>query len=182
MTKGKKNGEKPGDKKIVKIQDKQRQKENQKVQDSFNGTITKIKNKKDIPEISYKFEGQSSKKEMKIKGIEKPEDEFLSAMQSLKDFFVEVTELEEHREDITIFCVSFSKNGVVISGQYELKKTGLNTSLPINTPHIPFNSNGGYKVPEDVKEQFKELSACTVRYIERETQDRQTKLPLAEVK
>lgn len=182
MTKGKKPGKKTGDDKVVKIQDKQREKENQKVQESFNGTITKIKIKKDIPEISYKFEGQSSKKEMKIKGIEKPEDEFLAAMQSLKDFFVEITELEEHREDITIFCVSFSKNGVVVSGQYELKKNDLNVPLPINSPHIPFKSNGGYEVPEDVKEQFKELSACVVRYIERETTDRQTKLPLAEVK
>lgn len=182
MAKNKKTGGKSGSDKVVQIKDKQKSKENEKTQESFSGTITKIKIKKDIPEISYKFEGQSSKKEMKIKGIEKPEDEFLAALQSLKDFFVDITEIEEHRDDVKITCVSFSKTGVVLTGQYELKKNGLNVPLPINSPHVVFKSNSGYEIPEDVKEQFKELSACVIRYIERETTDRQQKLALAEVK
>lgn len=166
--------------KVTNIKDKQRKKENQETQERFSGAITKIKMKKSIPEIFYKYEGHSSKKEMKIKGIEKPEDEFINAMQSFRDFFADICELEEHRDEITITGFSFSKTGVVLTGQYELKKNGLNVPLVFNSPHVVFKANGGYEIPEDVKEQFKELSACVVRYIERETKERQTKLPLAE--
>ena len=182
MAKGRKPGKKSGDDKVVQLKDKQKEKETQKTNEGFSGKITKIKIKKEIPEIFYKFEGQSSKKEMKIKGIEKPEDELLEAIQSLKDFFVDICEIEGHQDEITINGVSYSKTGVVIMGQYELKKNGLNVPLPINSPHVVFESNGGYEIPEDVQEKFEELNACVVRYIERETADRQQKLPLAEVK
>lgn len=148
--------------KVVNIKDKNKSKQD------FDGIITKIKIKKQIPEIFFKKDDNISTRETKTKGKEIPLDDFFAALQDLKDVFLEVCDLEQKREKTTILCVTFAEKGVVITGQYELSK--IKTSLTVNSPLIRYDKNaGGYEITKETKGKFEKLKNEAIRYLKGES-------------
>ena len=155
----------------------------QKEVQGFNGTISKVKLKKEIPEIWFKVDGARSTRDIKLTAKEKPLDEFSATLQNLKGLLCNVCEIEEKSDYMTVLGVSFSKTGVVISGTYQLVKNGIKCPVPINTPHIVFDSKGaGYEIPEDEQEKIEEFKAAVIRYVNGETAEKQTTLDFLEAK
>lgn len=157
------------DDKIVKLEKKQTKKA---VQD-FGGFISKIKFKKEVPEIKYKSNGRKSSKDTTVKGRERPLDSFLAAMQDLKEYFVEVCEIENKMENTIITGVSFSEKGVVITGQYELLNNKQKIQMPLNTPLIRYEAQKGLKVPQEVEELLEKLKFEAIQYINGEYAEKQ---------
>lgn len=148
----------------------------------FDGVISKVKLKKDIPEIWFKINGERSTKDIKLTAKERPLDEFPATLQNLKNLLCDVCEIKDKFEYTTITGVSFSKKGVVIMGTYKLINNGIKCPVPINTPHIFFDSNGsGYEIPENEQEKIEEFKKAVIRYINGETAEKQTTLDFAEV-
>ena len=165
--------------KVVKLEKKQKTKEVQ----GFNGTISKVKLKKEIPEIWFKVEGARSTRNIKLTAKEKPLDEFSATLQNLKGLLCNICEIEDKFDNTTVLGVSFSKTGVVISGIYQLINNGIKSPVPINTPHVVFDSNGaGYEVPEDEQDKIEQFKAAVIRYVNGETAEKQTTLNFAEAK
>ena len=161
---------KTGDK-VIKLEKKQ----NSKVVQEYDGIITKIKIKKEIPEIYCKKDGDKTNRTMIVKGKAKPLDEFLAALQDLKDFFLEVCDLEQHREKTSILIVSFSEKGVIITGQYELSK--IKTSITVNSPLVRYDKNaGGYEITAETKEKLDRLKYEAVRYLKGDAAEKQMEL------
>ena len=158
--------------KVVKLEQKQAEKT---VQD-FNGIITKIKIKKNVPEIHFKKDNEKATAETIFVGKEIPLDDFLSALQDLKDFFLEVTELENKKELAKICGISLSEKGVIITGQYETEN-GLKCPVTLNSQLIKFEKNaGGYEMSQETKSKIEKLKSEAVRYMNGDVAAKQTSL------
>ena len=145
----------------------------------FEGTITyiKIPVKKEIPVIMYKRESDRGTKEVTFKSTGRATDEFIAALQKLCPYYLNVCEIPNKEDETIITGVSFSKNGIVIIGQIELTENDINSPLNVCTPHIPFESDNGYSVPEYAKNLIDDLKRHAIAYMNGDAKEVQTQLP-----
>lgn len=170
--KTKKPVKKSDDSKIVKFEKK-------KPAANFDGNITSIKIpvKKEIPLITYKKTSDRGTKEVTFKDGGCPLDSFIAAMQNLCPYFLNIVEIPNKTDETIITGVSFSKTGIVITGQIELTENDIKTPLIVNSPHVNLESDcGGYTVPEYAKELIAELKRQAVLYMEGESAEKQMEL------
>lgn len=155
-------------KKVVSIDEKREELQ-------FNGTFTKINiSDKGIPFIAYNAANSQCTKEIKAKGDKEPKDSFYSALNALKPFFADITEMEHKIDDTKIIGVSFDDTGIVVTGLIKLTKHDISAPMCVNTVHIFYeNKAGGFEVPKDVKKLLNELKSEAIAYMNNDTKFKQ---------
>jgi len=147
-----------------------------KAKNETETTIRKIKFDVDtwIPKINYVNANIQSDKEIICKGKKEALDEFVFAMQALKDFFLETCEIENKKDDTIITQVSFSEKGVIITAKIYLRNKEIDP-LNINTPLLRYVKNGGsYELEDEILNLLDELKRAANDYISGKTKFVQT--------